>query len=203
MFRLSQFMRELIEPTPVRHAKPPGPVVIWNLIRRCNLNCIHCYSLSTDVDFPGELTTAEVFTVMADLKAAHAAAAEIKGRLLAPATLTDEQHADDEVALAAATRTAGRLTDAVRQLEAARPALVEAEAKRQGEAARAAFRCDVDAVATRSAALTARIQAEYPAAAATLRKVVVFPDENIVTGPTGKVRKFLMRQRHLAEMANA
>ena len=42
-----------------------------------------------------------------------------------------------------------------------------------------------------------------PAAAATLRKVVVFPDENIVTGPTGKVRKFLMRQRHLAEMANA
>ena len=42
-----------------------------------------------------------------------------------------------------------------------------------------------------------------PAAAATLRKVVVFPDENMVTGPTGKVRKFLMRQRHLAEMANA
>ncbi|GAA2601741.1 hypothetical protein GCM10010399_35640 [Dactylosporangium fulvum] len=42
-----------------------------------------------------------------------------------------------------------------------------------------------------------------PAAAATLRKVVVFPDEDIVVGPTGKVRKFLMRQRHLAEMANA
>jgi heme d1 biosynthesis radical SAM protein NirJ len=46
-------------------------VVIWNLIRRCNLNCIHCYSLSTDVDFPGELTTAEVFRVMDDLKAAR------------------------------------------------------------------------------------------------------------------------------------
>ena len=42
-----------------------------------------------------------------------------------------------------------------------------------------------------------------PAAAATLRKVVVFPDDDIVVGPTGKVRKFLMRQRHLAEMANA
>ena len=69
MFRLSQFMRELIEPTPVRHAKPPGPVVIWNLIRRCNLNCIHCYSLSSDVDFPGELTTEQVFKVMDDLKA--------------------------------------------------------------------------------------------------------------------------------------
>ena len=71
MFRLSQFMRELLEPTPIRHARPPGPVVIWNLIRRCNLNCIHCYSLSTDVDFPGELSTAEVFKVMDDLKAAR------------------------------------------------------------------------------------------------------------------------------------
>ncbi len=71
MFRLSQFMRELIAPSPVRRAQPPGPVVIWNLIRRCNLNCIHCYSLSTDVDFPGELTTAEVFRVMDDLKAAR------------------------------------------------------------------------------------------------------------------------------------
>ena len=28
MFRLSQFMKELISPTPVRHRKPPGPVVI-------------------------------------------------------------------------------------------------------------------------------------------------------------------------------
>jgi heme d1 biosynthesis radical SAM protein NirJ len=62
-------MHELIEPTPVRRAVPPGPVVIWNLIRRCNLNCKHCYSLSTDVDFPGELSTEEVFTVMDDLKA--------------------------------------------------------------------------------------------------------------------------------------
>ncbi len=69
MFRLSQFMHELIEPTPVRHAKPPGPVVIWNLIRRCNLNCKHCYSLSADVEFPGELSTGEICTVMDDLKA--------------------------------------------------------------------------------------------------------------------------------------
>jgi len=68
MFRLSQFMQELITPTPVRRAKPPGPVVIWNLIRRCNLNCKHCYSLSADVDFPGELGTDEVFAVMDDLK---------------------------------------------------------------------------------------------------------------------------------------
>lgn len=69
MFRLSQFMQELVTPTPVRRAKPPGPVVIWNLIRRCNLNCKHCYALSTDTDFPGELSTEQVFAVMDDLKA--------------------------------------------------------------------------------------------------------------------------------------
>lgn len=68
MFRLGQYMQELIEPTPVRHRQPPGPVVIWNLIRRCNLNCIHCYALSADVDFKGELSTDEVFEVMDDLK---------------------------------------------------------------------------------------------------------------------------------------
>jgi len=69
MFRLSQFMQEIDRPTPVRHAEPPGPVVIWNLIRRCNLNCKHCYSLSADVEFPGELGTEEVFSVMDDLRA--------------------------------------------------------------------------------------------------------------------------------------
>jgi heme d1 biosynthesis radical SAM protein NirJ len=69
MFRLSQFMQEIKTPTPVRKGKSPGPVVIWNLVRRCNLNCKHCYSLSADTDFPGELSTEEVFTVMDDLKA--------------------------------------------------------------------------------------------------------------------------------------
>jgi len=44
-------------------------VVIWNLIRRCNLACKHCYSISGDVDFPDELSSAEVYAVMADLKA--------------------------------------------------------------------------------------------------------------------------------------
>ena len=58
-----------MHPTPVTPArKPPGPVVIWNLIRRCNLTCKHCYSISADIDFKGELSTQEVFTVMDDLK---------------------------------------------------------------------------------------------------------------------------------------
>jgi heme d1 biosynthesis radical SAM protein NirJ len=70
MFRISHYMRELVQPTPLGPArKPPGPVVIWNLIRRCNLTCKHCYSISADIDFKGELDTGEVFAVMDDLKA--------------------------------------------------------------------------------------------------------------------------------------
>ena len=43
------------------------------------------------------------------------------------------------------------------------------------------------------AALTAPV-------AATVRSVLVVPDSDLVLGPTGKVRKFLMRQRHLAQL---
>jgi heme d1 biosynthesis radical SAM protein NirJ len=70
VFRISRFMQEIVNPTPLagRRIDPPGPVVIWNLIRRCNLTCMHCYSISADIDFPGELSTAEVFGVMDDLK---------------------------------------------------------------------------------------------------------------------------------------
>jgi 3-aminoavenalumate diazotase len=38
-------------------------------------------------------------------------------------------------------------------------------------------------------------------AAATLRRIVAVPDDEIIVGPTGKVRKFLMRERHLAASA--
>lgn len=70
MFRISQFMHEIAHPTPLGPArKPPGPVVIWNLVRRCNLTCKHCYSISADKDFAGELSTSEVYKVMDDLKA--------------------------------------------------------------------------------------------------------------------------------------
>jgi heme d1 biosynthesis radical SAM protein NirJ len=70
MFRVTQFMQHLAYPTALGPKRnPPGPVVIWNLVRRCNLTCKHCYSISADKDFSGELSTDEVFTVMDDLKA--------------------------------------------------------------------------------------------------------------------------------------
>lgn len=73
MFRISGYMNlvrdyqnNLAIPTP-RKSKMPGPVVIWNLIRRCNLACKHCYTSSGDADYPNELTTEQVFSVMQDM----------------------------------------------------------------------------------------------------------------------------------------
>ena len=73
MFRLTRYLQALANPAaPAKRpqvAAPTGPVVIWNLIRRCNLTCKHCYATSADKDFPGELTTEQVCGVMDDLKA--------------------------------------------------------------------------------------------------------------------------------------
>ena len=73
MFRLTRYLQALANPAMVSRrpqvAAPTGPVVIWNLIRRCNLTCKHCYATSADKDFPGELSTEKVYEVMDDLKA--------------------------------------------------------------------------------------------------------------------------------------
>lgn len=63
-------MHELARPSALGPKRePPGPVVIWNLVRRCNLTCKHCYTTSADRDFPGELDTGEIIEVMRDLRA--------------------------------------------------------------------------------------------------------------------------------------
>lgn len=36
-----------------------GPVVVWNITRSCNLNCIHCYMDSKPKQYRGELDTSE------------------------------------------------------------------------------------------------------------------------------------------------
>ncbi len=70
MFRLTQYMEQLVHPTPPRTRRSSGPakpVVIWNLTRRCNLRCRHCYTVSADVDFPGELSHAQAMATLEDL----------------------------------------------------------------------------------------------------------------------------------------
>lgn len=76
MFRISQLLKtlhdDMLELKPVKASrKMPGPVVIWNLIRRCNLQCKHCYSTSLDIDFKDELTTEQIKATIDDLKIAH------------------------------------------------------------------------------------------------------------------------------------
>jgi Fe-coproporphyrin III synthase len=80
MFRLTQFMQEILAPTPIAPARrPTGPVVIWNVIRRCNLTCKHCYAISADRDFPNELSTREALAVLDDLKQAGVPALILSG----------------------------------------------------------------------------------------------------------------------------
>ncbi|MBF0501327.1 MAG: radical SAM protein [Candidatus Riflebacteria bacterium] len=43
------------------------PVVVWNVSRRCNLKCVHCYTDSANQDYPGELTNAEGHVLIDDL----------------------------------------------------------------------------------------------------------------------------------------
>ncbi len=43
------------------------PVVVWNVTRRCNLRCIHCYAQSEDRDYAGELTIDQGKALIDDL----------------------------------------------------------------------------------------------------------------------------------------
>ncbi|MBF0340561.1 MAG: heme d1 biosynthesis radical SAM protein NirJ [Magnetococcales bacterium] len=71
MFRLTHFLKRLLAPESVRPPKvvtATGPVIVWNLLRRCNLACAHCYSASADRPYSGELSFEECCRVLEDLK---------------------------------------------------------------------------------------------------------------------------------------
>jgi radical SAM protein with 4Fe4S-binding SPASM domain len=52
--------------TPFAERKP---IVVWNSTRRCNLNCVHCYSQSCNEDYEGELSNEEARAMIRDLAA--------------------------------------------------------------------------------------------------------------------------------------
>ncbi|MBO9356424.1 heme d1 biosynthesis radical SAM protein NirJ [Bordetella petrii] len=76
MLRISHYLRALVHPDTAPESRAcanPGkrpPVVIWNLLRRCNLTCKHCYATSADSPFRNELDTTEALRVIDDLRAA-------------------------------------------------------------------------------------------------------------------------------------
>ncbi|MDY0162306.1 12,18-didecarboxysiroheme deacetylase [Desulfobotulus sp.] len=45
------------------------PVVVWNMTRRCNLKCVHCYAHAKDEAFANELSTEEGKALIRDLAA--------------------------------------------------------------------------------------------------------------------------------------
>ena len=51
----------------LQFAKDKKPIVVWNMTRRCNLRCVHCYSESQDKEYKGELSTEEAKTFIRDL----------------------------------------------------------------------------------------------------------------------------------------
>jgi heme d1 biosynthesis radical SAM protein NirJ len=120
MFRISQYLREVVQaeqaghyPMPARRGSAPGPVVIWNLTRRCNLTCKHCYALSADHHYPGELSTDEVFHVMDELRSYRVPVLILSGGepLLRPDLFDIAQHARDK-GFYVALSTNGTLIDA-------------------------------------------------------------------------------------------
>ncbi len=43
------------------------PVVVWNVTRRCNLKCVHCYAHATDQHYSNEMTTQQGLELIDDL----------------------------------------------------------------------------------------------------------------------------------------
>ena len=51
----------------LQFSKDKRPVVVWNITRRCNLKCVHCYAHAKDRDFKNELSTEEGLKLLDDL----------------------------------------------------------------------------------------------------------------------------------------
>ncbi len=51
----------------LQFSKDKKPVVVWNITRACNLNCMHCYAHATSKSTEKELTTEQAKVVIDDL----------------------------------------------------------------------------------------------------------------------------------------
>jgi 12,18-didecarboxysiroheme deacetylase len=82
MIGISKLYCGTVEPSdPLRYGRHSGelpshllqfsqdkkPVVVWNVTRRCNLHCVHCYSQSNEHPAEGELTSEEGLELIDDL----------------------------------------------------------------------------------------------------------------------------------------
>ena len=71
------------------------PVVVWNVTRRCNLKCVHCYAQATATAPEGELSLNQGLALLDDLKAFGVPVVLFSGGepLMHPNLLTLVEHA--------------------------------------------------------------------------------------------------------------
>ena len=53
----------------LQFSKDKKPVVVWNMTRRCNLKCVHCYAQAVDPDGQDEISTSKAKEIIDDLAA--------------------------------------------------------------------------------------------------------------------------------------
>ena len=53
----------------LQFSKDKKPVVVWNMTRRCNLRCVHCYAGATSMAGRDEMDTNQGKTLIDDLAA--------------------------------------------------------------------------------------------------------------------------------------
>jgi Fe-coproporphyrin III synthase len=51
----------------LQFSKDKKPVVVWNMTRRCNLKCVHCYAKSENLFYDNELNSEQSIAMMDDL----------------------------------------------------------------------------------------------------------------------------------------
>ncbi len=66
-----QSLQDASNPRLLQFQKNKGPVVVWNITRKCNLKCSHCYSDSLFREYSEELSTEEAMSVIDDLSSFH------------------------------------------------------------------------------------------------------------------------------------
>ncbi len=51
----------------LQFSKDKKPVVVWNMTRRCNLKCVHCYAHALEEEGKDDISTAQAKTMISDL----------------------------------------------------------------------------------------------------------------------------------------
>ena len=53
----------------LQFSKDKKPVVVWNMTKRCNLKCVHCYAQAVPVDGADDISTEQAKAMIDDLAA--------------------------------------------------------------------------------------------------------------------------------------